>query len=98
MDRLSAQGGSGVMSKPAVSGSAAPLPARNAGSDSGSGTWERWGRGLADWIPYLTLTVATILSLIRTPPDQAWSESWQTIALVAVAAGWVFGMYTCAPK
>jgi signal transduction histidine kinase len=96
MDRLSVQGASGVMSQRVVPGSASPLLAQDSGS--GSGSWERWGRVLADWIPYLTLTIATILSLIRTPPGQTWSESGLTIALVAVAAGWVFGMYTRAPQ
>jgi signal transduction histidine kinase len=57
--------------------------------------WERWGQALADWIPYIALAISTILSLIQS--NQTWTEYTGTFALVALAAAWVFFMYTRAP-
>jgi signal transduction histidine kinase len=59
--------------------------------------WERCSRAVVDWIPYLTLTVSTILSLGLTRGGQTWAERVGNAALVAVAAAWVYVMYTRAP-
>src|SRR4051812_39199909 len=96
MDRLRVQEANGVMLKRAASGAAFPLPSQDLGWESG--TWERWGQVLGDWIAYLTLTLSTILSLIQVPTGRGWPESVEIIGLVAVAAGWVFWMYTRTPQ
>jgi signal transduction histidine kinase len=54
--------------------------------------WEAWTDRALQWVPYLTLTVSTALVLAQ--PDQPWSHRIGTLALVAVAAGWVYVMYT----
>src|SRR5262245_5091562 len=59
--------------------------------------WERCSRAVVDWIPYLTLVLSTILSLGLTRGGQSWAERGLTAALVALAATWVYGMYTRAP-
>jgi signal transduction histidine kinase len=65
-------------------------------SQSEESAWERWGKALADWTPYVTLGASTILSLLQ--PGQTWTDSVETAALVALAAAWVFFMYTRAPE
>ncbi len=54
--------------------------------------WEGWMDRALRWLPYLTLAVSTALALPRL--DQSWSHRIGTLALVAVAAGWVYVMYT----
>lgn len=63
---------------------------------SANAAWERWSQALTEWLPYLTLAIATILSLIQ--PDQTWTERGGTVALVALAAAWVFSMFSRAPE
>jgi signal transduction histidine kinase len=58
--------------------------------------YERWNDRLVDWCPYVTLAVASVLSL-------AWSngtagERLLTGALVALAALWVYLGYTRCPR
>lgn len=62
---------------------------------AGSG-WERWGRVIGNWLPYVTLAISTILHLVL--PHQNRAEIEKTILLAAVATGWVFLMYTRAPE
>lgn len=60
------------------------------------GSWERWSRVLDDWIPYLTLAIAMVLSLAQA--DQSVIEQIKTTMLAAFTAGWVFVMHTRAPQ
>lgn len=53
---------------------------------------------LPDWLPYITLAFSTLLSLILSPARRSWPETVATIALVMLAAAWVYGMYTRAPQ
>jgi signal transduction histidine kinase len=54
--------------------------------------WERRGHLFGSWLPYVTLGSASILFLILS--RQTWQERGVTLALAALAAGWVYGMYT----
>jgi signal transduction histidine kinase len=65
-------------------------------SQSAESVWERCGQVIGNWLPYFTLAISTVLSLIQ--PGQTRSESGGTIALVALAAAWVFALHTRAPK
>jgi signal transduction histidine kinase len=58
--------------------------------------WERWGQRIGDWFPYVTLAVSTVLGLIQ--PGQTWREFSRTAALAALAALWVYVLYTRASK
>jgi signal transduction histidine kinase len=64
-------------------------------SQSAEAGWERWSQMIGDWLPYVTLAISTILSLLQ--PGQTWTESLGTLALAALSAVWVFLMYTRAP-
>ncbi len=74
-----------------MSVSPAPKPSPEAPS-----FYERWGDALTDWCPYVTLAVASILSLAWST-DSA-SERLVTAVLVALAVAWVFLGYTRAPR
>jgi signal transduction histidine kinase len=63
---------------------------------SADSAWGRWNQVLAGWTPYITLAASTILSLIQ--PGQTWTGRVETAALVALAAAWVYLMYTRAPE
>lgn len=54
--------------------------------------WERCAKALNAWIPYVTLAISTLLSLIQ--PHQTVTSRLGTALLVALAAAWVFFMYT----
>ncbi len=58
--------------------------------------WSRWDRTLSDWISYITLAIALILSLV--PTDLSGTSHLQTVVLAAGAAGWVYVMYTRTPQ
>jgi signal transduction histidine kinase len=64
-------------------------------SKSADSSWERWGNAAAAWVPYITLALATVLSLIQ--PGQTDIARIETVALASLAAAWVFFMYTRAP-
>ena len=72
-----------------MSGSAAGSPPRV------PSLYERWNDRLTDWCPYVTLAVASVLSLARSP-DSA-GDRLVTAGLVVVAALWVYLGYTRAP-
>jgi signal transduction histidine kinase len=57
--------------------------------------WERRDQAFSDWVPYLTLALPTILSQLQ--PRQSWSERAWTVGVVALAAAWVYVMYTRSP-
>lgn len=59
-------------------------------------TWERLDRALGVWLPYITLAIPTTLSLAQS--GQTWSDRGWTAAGAAIAAVWVFALYTCAPQ
>lgn len=65
-------------------------------SPSAASAWERWGERLESWSPYLTLAIAALLSLAQ--PGQSWATHLVTSLWVALAAAWVFVMYTRAPE
>lgn len=73
-----------------MSGSAAGSPPRV------PSLYERWNDRLTDWCPYVTLAVASVLSLARSP-DSA-GDRLVTAGLVVVAALWVYLGYTRAPR
>jgi signal transduction histidine kinase len=58
--------------------------------------WARWSQAISTWLPYFTLATATILSLIQ--PGLTGTARLETLAWVALAAAWVFLMYTRAPE
>ena len=73
--------------------STSPTPAASSPAPS---PFERWGDGLTDWCPYVTLVASSVLSL-------AWSteqgnDRLVTAGLVVLAALWVYFGYTRAPK
>jgi signal transduction histidine kinase len=55
-------------------------------------SWERWGRLIGYWLPYLTLAIALGLSWLQ--PDQSWPERGETAGLALLAAIWVTVLYT----
>lgn len=54
--------------------------------------WERVGRLIGLFLPYVTLAVATLLSLLQ--PGSSGEELGGTVALAALAGVWVYVMYT----
>src|SRR5262245_54486479 len=58
--------------------------------------WDNWGQVIGNWRAYLSLAISRILSMIR--PGQAWATRAETAIGVAMAAGWVFGMFTRVPE
>jgi signal transduction histidine kinase len=58
-------------------------------------SWERWSQRLADWMPYATLAIATVLGLLQPRPTAA--EKAGTVALAVAAGAWVYLLYTRAP-
>ena len=73
-----------------MSGSAAGSPPRV------PSLYERWNDRLTDWCPYVTLVVATVLSLAWSTDDA--NDRLVTAGLVIVAAVWVFLGYTRVPR
>jgi signal transduction histidine kinase len=57
---------------------------------------ERCVKALVEWIPYVTLTISTLLNLIQ--PGQTSAARVETAAWAALAAGWVFVLFTRAPE
>src|SRR5262245_1573886 len=57
--------------------------------------WERSSLSIGRWLPYATLGLATVLSLFQSRPP--WSQYLWTAALIVLAAGWVYCLYTRAP-
>jgi signal transduction histidine kinase len=59
-------------------------------------SWERWDRSIGEWIPYVTLAISLIVGLIQ--PGQSPTDLAVTVGLAVLAALWVFGLYTRAPR
>ncbi len=59
-------------------------------------SYERWSDRLTDWCPYVTLAVASVLSL-ASPKDTA-DGRLVTVGLIALALAWVYLGYTRAPQ
>lgn len=57
--------------------------------------WERFGEAMVGWAGYVLLLPATLLSLATGPRNPAWQGV--TLAVVALAAGWTYLMYTRLP-
>ena len=57
--------------------------------------WEYWGRRIGSWLPYATLAAALVLALLQ--PAQSGRARIEMTLLAALAAGWVFFLYTHAP-
>lgn len=64
--------------------------------NSKSLSWERWDRTIGTWIPYVTLAVSLIVGLLQSGRGQA--EIAATAGLAALAAVWVFLLFTRAPE
>lgn len=58
-------------------------------------TWEQWGRRIGNSLPYATLAVALILAWLQ--PGQDGRLRLETTLLAALAAGWVWVLYTRGP-
>ncbi len=71
----------------------APAPASSPPAPS---FFERWGDGLTDWCPYVTLAASSVLALLWSTDDA--NERLVTAGLVVVAALWVFFGYTRAAR
>jgi len=74
------------MTDSATPGARRPAPSR----------YERWSDRLTDWCPYVTLGVASALTLPWS--TETAGERLVTAGLVALAAVWVYVGYTRAPK
>ncbi len=57
--------------------------------------WEQWARRIGNGLPYVTLAAALILAWLE--PGQEGRRRLETTLLAALAAGWVFWLYTRAP-
>ena len=57
--------------------------------------WERFGDAMVGWCGYVLLAIATGLGLITGPKDPAWQAA--TVAIAAVATGWIYMMFTRLP-
>ena len=66
------------------------------GSPDRAGSWERNLERTVEVLPFALLAFSTVASLIQ--PDQGWGDRLVTLALVALAAAWVLGMYTLRPR
>jgi signal transduction histidine kinase len=58
--------------------------------------WERWGEASLVWTPYLFLAASTVFALLD--PDDGASERLVTLGLAAIAAAWVYVLFTRSPK
>ena len=74
------------MSGSPAPGSSPPAPSR----------YDRWNDRLIDWCPYVTLALASVLSLAFS--THSAGERLVTAGLVALAALWVFLGFTRAPR
>ena len=64
-------------------------------SASAKPAWERVGDAMVGWCGYVLLAIATVLGLITGPKDLTWQAT--TLAIVAVAAAWIYVMFTRLP-
>jgi signal transduction histidine kinase len=65
------------------------------GSANRAGTWERKLEKTVEVLPFALLAFSTVVSLVQ--PDQSRGDRLVTLALVALAAAWVLGMFTLRP-
>ncbi|MDP9145210.1 MAG: hypothetical protein M3N43_11030, partial [Actinomycetota bacterium] len=72
--------------------SARPDLATEAISLSQPSGWERGFDHVVAWVPYATLLLGTTFSLVGS--NQPSTDRLRAVALVAVAAIWVFFMFT----
>lgn len=54
--------------------------------------WERFGDAMVGWCGYVLLVPPTVLALLAGIGDPAWLAG--TLAIAAVAAGWIYLMFT----
>lgn len=66
------------------------------GSPDRPGSWERYLERTVEVLPFGLLAFSTVASMIQ--PDQGRGDRLVTLALVALAAAWVLGMYTLRPR
>ncbi len=57
--------------------------------------WERIGDAMVGWCGYLLLAPPTVIALVAGTGDLAWLAT--TLAIAAVAAGWIYLMFTRLP-
>ena len=58
--------------------------------------WEQWDHIFMILIPYITLSIATVLSFFQT--HQSWQQRGRVLILVLIAALWVFFWHSRAPR
>lgn len=61
-------------------------------SQPADSVWERRAEAVGTWLPYVTLAISTVLSLLQ--PGKSWAERGEIVGLVVLAAAWVFLLYT----
>jgi signal transduction histidine kinase len=59
-------------------------------------SWARWGNIIGNWLPYSTLAVALVLAWLQR--GQTWQHLVETTLLAALAAAWVYFLYTRLPE
>jgi signal transduction histidine kinase len=64
--------------------------------ERGALTWQRWGATVVEWFPYGSLAVAWVLAIALENVE--WTSFVETSVLVVLAAGWVYALYTRAPR
>jgi signal transduction histidine kinase len=57
--------------------------------------WERFGDAMVGWCGYALLVPPTVLAVLNGVGDPAWLAA--TLAIAAVAAGWIYLMFTRLP-
>mgnify|MGYP000866833003 CR=1 FL=1 len=58
----------------------------------GESSWERSGFLFANLLPYGTLIAALVLAWVQ--PGQSWQQRGEVLLLTALAAAWVYFLYT----
>jgi signal transduction histidine kinase len=65
-------------------------------SEEADSRWERWNAASMESVAYISLAASTVFAMLR--PDRAAGERVVTLAVVALAAVWVYVLFTRAPK
>ena len=64
-------------------------------SEASKPAWERFGDGMVGWCGYALLVPPTVLALVGGSGEPAWLLG--TLAIAAVAAGWIYLLFTRLP-
>ncbi len=64
-------------------------------NDRAKPAWERFGDAMVGWCGYALLVPPTVFAVVAGTDDPAWLAT--TLAIAAVAAGWIYVMFTRLP-